>query len=44
MTNVSLSAVGSGTITLKLRLIINKWGNDSVVMKLDLDDIIAAPS
>ena len=44
MTNISLSAVGSGTITLKLRLIINKWGNDSVVMKLDLDDIIAAPS
>jgi len=44
MTNISLSAVGSGTITLKLRLIINKWGNDSVVMKLDLDNIIAAPS
>lgn len=44
ITNISLTAVGSGTITLTMKLLINKWGNDSVIMELDLDDIIAAPS
>ena len=40
LTNTTITAAGSGTITITATFDVIKWGNTSITMNLDLDKIV----